>query len=144
MNKLLYALGTLALCAACNQPPKPFVLEGTLKNCRSDYALLINAVIGLRDTIRVAPDGTFAYARVLDEPGAAFMAFSDQEAGGMVLAVNGTANRLEADLNDPSSWKVSGDLQDAYPLYQSISQSLTTGIASLPRPLPPTGTICNT
>ena len=130
MNKLFYALGTLALCAACNQAPKPFVLEGTLKNCRSDYALLVNGIIGLRDTIRIAPDGTFAYARVLDEPGAAFMAFSDQEAGGMVLAVNGTANRLEADLNDPSSWKVSGDLQDAYPLYQSISQSLTTGIAS--------------
>ena len=85
MNKLFYALGTLALCAACNQVPKPFVLEGTLKNCRSDYALLVNGIIGLRDTIRIAPDGTFSFQTVLKEPAFAFVSFSQQDAVGTVL-----------------------------------------------------------
>lgn len=130
MNKLLYALGTLALCAACNQPPKPFVLEGTLKNCRSDYALLVNGIIGLRDTIRIAPDGTFSFQTVLKEPAFAFVSFSQQDAVGTVLTVNGTNNHVEADLNDPASWKVTGDLEKAYPLYTSLSQSLNAHISN--------------
>lgn len=130
MNKLTLTLGTLALCAACNQAPKPFVLEGTLKNCRSDYAVMINGAVGLHDTIHIAPDGTFTFQTVMNEPEFVFLSFSNQDAVGMLLAVNGTNNHVEADLDDLSSWKVTGDLEAAYPLFTSINQSINSHISN--------------
>ena len=125
MKNLLLTLGTLALCAACSQTPKPFVLEGSFKNCRSDYAILINGEIGLKDTVRIAPDGTFTYEKVMPEPAFAFLSFTNQEAVGALLTINGTTNRLEADLDDPATWKFTGDLEKALPLYNELSGALT-------------------
>lgn len=123
-QKIMCVLGTVALCAACSQTPKPFVLQGKLENCHSPYALLIDGRIDLNDTIRIASDGTFSYQRVFNHPAYAFFYLPDDEAGTLVILINGTDNQLTGNATQAASLNIKGDLETAYPFLNGMGASL--------------------
>lgn len=106
-----------ALLAACAGVSREYVLTGKLDNCTEKYALLNGNHAGEMDTVAIAADGTFRYAKTL---GTSSMSFLMLEKGGVfpLLLIDGTENHLEADLATPGQYRITGDLEAAYVFYQ--------------------------
>lgn len=105
-----------ALLTACAGASREYVLTGKLDNCTGNYALLGGNDVGEMDTIAIASDGTFRYAKTF---GASSMSFLMLEKGGVfpLLLIDGTENHLEADLATPGQYRITGDLEAAYTFY---------------------------
>lgn len=105
-----------ALLTACAGASREYVLIGKLDNCTGNYALLGGNDAGEMDTIAIASDGTFRYAKTF---GASSMSFLMLEKGGVfpLLLIDGTENHLEADLATPGQYRITGDLEAAYTFY---------------------------
>ena len=105
-----------ALLTACAGASREYVLTGKLDNCTGNYALLGGNDAGEMDTIAIASDGTFRYAKTF---GASSMSFLMLEKGGVfpLLLIDGTENHLEADLATPGQYRITGDLEAAYTFY---------------------------
>ena len=105
-----------ALLTACAGASREYVLTGKLDNCTGKYALLGGNDAGEMDTIAIASDGTFRYAKTF---GASSMSFLMLEKGGVfpLLLIDGTENHLEADLATPGQYRITGDLEAAYTFY---------------------------
>ena len=107
-----------ASLAACAGASREYVLTGKLKHCTDHYALLhANDAGEEMDTIAIALDGTFRYAKTI---GASSMSFLMLEKGGVfpLLLIDGTENHLEADLATPGQYRVTGDLEAASAFYR--------------------------
>ncbi len=114
---------TLILCSAifwmgCAGNSGEYVLTGQLKNCKAAYA-----IVG-KDTVTVAADGTFRYAKRLDEPVMSFIMAEEPAFFYSLILVNGTENRLEADLEVIGSAKMKGDLEKEYVVHEELSRQL--------------------
>ncbi len=114
----------VAFLAACADSSREYILTGKLGNCTSRYALLHSSDTTDMDTIPIAADGTFYYAKQL---GAPFMSYMMVEKGGFfpLILINGTENRLEADLSTPGQYHFTGDLEEAYTFYQKHLQAFS-------------------
>lgn len=123
MNTKHYLLSIccMAALAACNTNPKEFVLTGKLENCGAAEAYIKTGRAQF-DTVAIAADGTFKYSKVLEAPDLSFMMAADRGFYQLML-INGTSSHLEADLNQPGNYRVTGDLEKEYAFWEGVNRA---------------------
>lgn len=106
-----------ALLTACTGASREYVLTGKLDNCTDAYALVHCNDAEEMDTIAIAADGTFRYAKTCGTPSMSFLML---EKGGVfpLLLIDGTENHLEADPATPGQYRITGDLEAASAFYR--------------------------
>ena len=117
----LLSLCCIAALAACNSQPKEYTLSGKFENCGAAEAL-VKIGDNQFDTIAIAEDGTFSYSKALEHPQLSFIMAANKGFYQLIL-INGTATRLEADLNVPGDCRFTGDLEkDAAAMNRQIEE----------------------
>lgn len=125
MEKIWIFIGCVVLIA-CGQNSDKFVLTGKFENCTAEYAVIKTNREGQIDTIWIAADGTFTYSKQLDTPLMSFVMIPDHpQAFFNVIMVNGTTTHLKANLNDWMDYRMSGDLETAYPFSTDVQKKLS-------------------
>ena len=117
----LLSLCCIAALAAYNSQPKEYTLSGKFENCGAAEAL-VKIGDNQFDTIAIAEDGTFSYSKALEHPQLSFIMAANKGFYQLIL-INGTATRLEADLNVPGDCRFTGDLEKEYAFWQGINQT---------------------
>ncbi len=125
MNKTILFSCAALLLSACTQTAKEYKLEGTLSGNHGGYALISvgNNSVNTADTVRIAPDGTFTYTKVLDEPNMGFMYVPDKAFYSLIM-INGTATHLSANPDEMNDFTFTGDLEEAYGFEKVVSKSV--------------------
>ena len=111
MKKTLLILLGAALCS-CSGTQQPYRLTGKIAHADGNL-LLIGTHFNQMDTVRLAPDGTFAYTRTVGDPAFGF-AYLPDKAFYQLVFIDGTSSELEADANTPTDYHVTGDLEAAH------------------------------
>ncbi len=125
MNKTILFSCAALLMSACTQTVKEYKLEGTLTCFSGDYVLVWygNNSVSRADTVRVNPDGTFSYAKVMESPQMGYMYVPDKAFYSLIM-INGTTTQLKANTDQMEDYTFTGDLEDAYKFYEVTSKSV--------------------
>ncbi len=125
MNKAYLFSCAALLLSACTQTAKEYKLEGTLTGFRGDYVLVSFGAnsVSKADTVRIHPDGTFSYAKVMESPQMGYMYVPDKAFYSLIM-INGTTTQLKANPDNMNDYTFTGDLEDAYKFNEAVSKSL--------------------
>lgn len=122
--RFMVFLCSAAFMAGCSGNSGEYVLTGKFENCGSPYALIkYGETVEDMDTVPLADDGSFRYARKMDAPRVSFMMVPETGFFPLLL-INGTENHIEADLNVVGDVRVTGDLEDAHVLHSQLQQEI--------------------
>lgn len=119
--KRLVILVLGAALAACSGTPKTYVLTGRIAN--ADDLLLIGERVDRMDTIRLAEDGSFTYSHTFGKPAFGFAYVPDKAFYPLIL-IDGTTSHLEANVDNPVEYRITGDLEAAHEFQQAATRQL--------------------
>ncbi len=121
--KSLVFLCSVVFVTACTGNDE-YVLTGKFENAAAPYALIrYGKTLKEMDTIPLAADGSFRYARKLEEPSISFMMVPETGFFSVIM-INGTNNHIEADLAKIGDCHITGDLADANALFVDLQNEL--------------------
>ncbi len=125
MNKTYLFSCAALLLSACTQTAKEYKLEGSLTGFSGDYVLVSygNNSVSTADTVRIAPDGTFSYTKVMESPQMGYMYVPDRAFYALIM-INGTTTQLKANTDEMDDYAFTGDLEDAYKFNEAASESV--------------------
>lgn len=112
MNIMSLIFGII-MVGSMTQLTEPARLTGKITNCESEFIILI-AEDNKRDTIRIGQNGSFEFNTQVDAPTYYMLYVPNTNLFLNIFMENGTSTHLEADVNNPTILKVSGDLESVY------------------------------